>query len=232
MATIHDFRRENLIRLLKDFPSIADFNERLGRDRNNPTFTMIKNQSGLTNGRTRVMGDSLAREIEKKLELQEGWMDVPHEPAAKIRYFERDSDAPSKAIFQMKSLRLAGGENTEEALMYLDPMFFQIYFPGRQPDEFALSVVSGTSMEPTLSPSDRVLIDMSTGSRFTRDGVYLVCYSKGNDKQKILRRIRMKLDGTLMISADKRPDEEQNIQEIEGLELHGRVAFRWKGEPI
>lgn len=64
--------------LLDEYGGLAELNDRLERTRTDATLSQIKNQSPHhKTGKPRVMGDEIARGIEEKLGLPEGWMDTP-----------------------------------------------------------------------------------------------------------------------------------------------------------
>lgn len=79
MKTIAEIRRENLQELIDQVGSIADLNERMGWDRTDPRLTRIRNANVRGDrGKPFQMGDALAREIERRNGLEEGWMDNIH----------------------------------------------------------------------------------------------------------------------------------------------------------
>jgi hypothetical protein len=79
MQTILETRVARLAMLVKKYDgSLANLNDALGLDRTDSTLSQIR--TGATHsktGKTRGMGDNLARKIEEKLGLVRGWMDTP-----------------------------------------------------------------------------------------------------------------------------------------------------------
>lgn len=64
--------------LIDKYGGLAELNDRLERSRTDATLSQIKNQSPHhKTGKPRGMGDDIARDIEEKLGLEEGWMDTP-----------------------------------------------------------------------------------------------------------------------------------------------------------
>ena len=64
--------------LIDEHGGLAQLNDKLERTRTDATLSQIKSQSPHhTTGKPRVMGDDIARAIEEKLCLSEGWMDTP-----------------------------------------------------------------------------------------------------------------------------------------------------------
>lgn len=58
--------------------SLADLNEAIGLVRTDATLSQIRTKAPHSKtGKPRVMGDDLARKIEERLSLDEGWMDTP-----------------------------------------------------------------------------------------------------------------------------------------------------------
>lgn len=79
MQTVHDTRRARLSILLDKHKTFAALNEALEWPRTDSRLSRIKNANVRTDREGKVfnMGDAIAREIEKKLNLEEGWMDTP-----------------------------------------------------------------------------------------------------------------------------------------------------------
>lgn len=79
MQTVSETRRARLTILIKRHgDSLANLNEALGLDRTDATLSQIRTQAKHSKtGKPRSMGDELARKIEAKLGLSEGWMDTP-----------------------------------------------------------------------------------------------------------------------------------------------------------
>lgn len=85
MKTIAEIRRENLREIIDRFGSIAETNERMGWDRTDPRLTRIRNANVRGDrGKPFQMGDAMAREIERTIGLEEGWMDNVHRHATAL----------------------------------------------------------------------------------------------------------------------------------------------------
>lgn len=70
MKTIEEIRRDNLLKLIEDSGvGITKFSEHLGRSQSQ--ISNLKNS-------VREIGSELAREIERALNLERGWMDNDH----------------------------------------------------------------------------------------------------------------------------------------------------------
>ena len=222
MSTINEIRRTNLINLLEGFRSVAEFNETMGRSRSDPTFTMIKNQQ-LNRGKPRELGSKLAREIELRMNLADGWMDTPHTeeesapPKNGVPYIEG-----TPTLIPIPVFVLQGGEGKmEDIAVFLDPGLFDRNFPGREISEFHAAIVLDNSMSPKLNPDDRVLIDTAT-TDFTTAGIYCLETPAG----KVLRNIRCRLDGIHVVSADGDP-ETVELESAPDIQILGRVCMKW-----
>jgi len=91
---IREIRRDNLNQLLTGYESQKDFAEAVGLS---PGHV-----SQMVNG-TRDMGEQVARRIEKRSRLVDGWMDSPHtktqdDQEADLLTMFRKSDARGKAF--------------------------------------------------------------------------------------------------------------------------------------
>lgn len=161
------------------------------------------------------MGDALAREVEEKLSLPVGWMDIDHQSVGYI-------GGENVAIFPMKTLKLAGADTMKEERVYLDHDTLAKHFPDRGRDGLAAAIVHDESMTPTLRLGDRVLID-ETQNRYTTDGIYCI-EVRG---VLLLRRIQFSLDGKHQISADSNPADKTPLENLDEIKIIGRVCAVW-----
>jgi len=78
MKCIGQIRRERLHELQRSHGmTLAELNEKLGRDRRDATLSQVLNAAPITRtGRVRVMGSEQARSIEAAFGLDEGWLDT------------------------------------------------------------------------------------------------------------------------------------------------------------
>ncbi len=102
MQTISETRRARLAMLVKSHGgSLAALNEALDLDRTDATLSQIRTQAPHSKtGKPRVMGDDLARKIEQRLGLEEGWMDTPPSYAE----LHGEDDPRTKALLLMESM--------------------------------------------------------------------------------------------------------------------------------
>lgn len=77
MKTCKEIRHQNLLTLIEKSGTIQAFADKLGKS--HAQISQIKNKSANSStGKVRGIGDEQAREIEKKLDLEIGWMDHDH----------------------------------------------------------------------------------------------------------------------------------------------------------
>lgn len=74
---VYDIRRINLLKLMTSWPSQKKFAESV--DTAPAYIIQIVSKLPRTSGKSAEIGNALARKIEKKLELESGWMDVNHQ---------------------------------------------------------------------------------------------------------------------------------------------------------
>ncbi len=98
MKTVGQIRRENLLSLEKKHGSLAELNQLLELPRPDSTLSQIKNQSMSSRGKPRMMGSVLARRIESRLNLPDGWMDNDHNPPS---YRQQRIEVALKAMEQL-----------------------------------------------------------------------------------------------------------------------------------
>lgn len=77
MSTIDETRHANFLLLSARYPTLQAFANAVGRSHSQ--MSQIKTRARhSTTGLPRSIGDDLARDIETRLGLSVGWMDVPH----------------------------------------------------------------------------------------------------------------------------------------------------------
>lgn len=102
MQTVYETRRARLSLLLTKHGSFAALNEVLEWPRTDSRLSRIKNANVRTDrdGKVYQMGDAIAREIEIKLHLPEGWMDTPPGYAE----LHNDEDPRTKVLQLMENM--------------------------------------------------------------------------------------------------------------------------------
>jgi len=97
MQTASETRRVRLEMLIKKHGSIATLNTDLGWTRTDPKLALVRNANKRQDrAKPHQMGDAMAREIEKKLSLDHGWMDTPPSYAEL-----HDGDDPRTKVMQI-----------------------------------------------------------------------------------------------------------------------------------
>lgn len=101
MQTVYETRRARLGMLKKQYQTWAHLNDALGWERTSARLSQIFNQTARKDrGTTYEMGDPTAREIEKTLGLDIGWMDTPPTYAE----LHGENDPRAKAMLMMEGL--------------------------------------------------------------------------------------------------------------------------------
>jgi phage repressor protein C with HTH and peptisase S24 domain/DNA-binding XRE family transcriptional regulator len=123
----------------------------------------------------------------------------------------------------------AGGGQLIGEEMIVDYMAFKQEWLNKmrlQRDQLALIEVHGDSMEPVLQNNDLILIDLRF-NQLKENDIYAFQY-KGHLRVK---RLQVKLDGTVIIKSDNPHYEIEYLtaEEAESLHLIGRVAWYGRG---
>ena len=90
------------------------------------------------------------------------------------------------------------------------------------PKDLALITTTGDSMEPTLSPGDMVMLDLSV-NRITSNAVYVLQVGG----TLMVKRIQRMIDGRVIIRSDNATYEAETVMGDDGLNIIGRVI--WAG---
>lgn len=223
MTTTEDVRSRNL-RALIDRASLSEVSKRSERSK--------AQLCSMANGK-RAFGERVARAIEESMGLPVGWFDQERGGATdeaedqltgvEVEYLPGEAEN----LFPVSTIVLQGGEKTMRGVqIYLDSSVFKQNFPGEQISNFCAAIVLDTSMSPDLNPNDRVLIDVAK-PEFSTEGVYCLNTPGG----KILRRVSCNLDGTHVISSNKKEDK-QILENFENVSIIGRVQLVWNARKI
>lgn len=223
MKTSTEIRRENLNILIERYGSIANLNAQLGRNRKDATLSQIRKGSVHSGtGRPRIMGDTMAREIETKLSLGYGWMDADHSNEA----FPEDDDLIYLRRLNVSACCGASGVQNYEDEAYVDLMgvsrpWFQENISKIREQGYELITASGDSMEPTFRNGDLIVVDRQDRD-LKRDGVFCVLV----DGDLYVKRVQ-RIPGAVLFISDNslyRPFEIP-IKEVEfRLQVLGRVV--------
>lgn len=164
VSTIDEIRHRNLLDLIERHqpPKIQNFANAIGRSHSQ--VSQIKTRARHSSGKgPRKIGDDLARDIERRLGLDEGWMDRQHlvagEPAPHWEVAQVLSHAASNSPL------ITWGENMHKDL----PQKFRVAAPD---DSMAPRVRAGELLEFDTSltprPGDGVLVADDAGRCYFR----------------------------------------------------------------
>ena len=199
MKVITDIRRSNLKALIEQYGSISSLNEAIGRKRNHPSLSQIRNQSDRGNGTTYEMGDKIARLIEMKLNLPLGWMDTDHSEEV----FPEEDNLIYLRKLNVQASCGSGIQNYEDEvyveLLSVSRAWFHENVDRVRENGYEIITASGDSMEPTLKNGDLVIFDRLDTDIKKRDGVFCLLI----DNDIFLKRVQM-IPGALKFISDNR----------------------------
>lgn len=186
MANVFENRRENLVAYVRDAygGNRAEFCRAINKNPNLINLVLTNNEDYRRN-----IGEKLARDIEKRAGIADGWLDSPR--GAGVRKTTRVPIIPAQT------------ETPDKAPLSGD---FSVTLPVDDPSlslratgtaNLVIVAVQEASMAPTVSVGDWVWVDLGV-KKVTGDGVYLVALSDG----PILRRFQALPTGDLRMSTD------------------------------
>lgn len=114
---MYDTRRQRLNLLIERHGGkLADFNVAMGYDRTESKFSRLRNANARSDrpGKSHLMGDAVAREIEDRLKLETGWMDTP------LTYAEMHPD--NRIAHAMKVMESMTPHQLDQAVRVLDTL--------------------------------------------------------------------------------------------------------------
>ncbi|HVT36717.1 MAG TPA: S24 family peptidase [Nevskiaceae bacterium] len=223
MPTVRDYRRANLASLIAQAGTQARLADQTGLARAFVSQVMIRN---------RELGDRAARQIERRMGLPHGALDLPamtspvmevREPAAHYG----DAAAPAR-IAQACGAR-AGQGKTRKVEWLTDPVAatpWKQELPAqlglRAERCISLTAVSD-NMEPAIRKGDQLLIDISSGT--VRDGGIHVVVT--GDRIELLRLRRQR--GGMILAQSDHPDQSRyppRLLDAARSAIAGRVVWR------
>lgn len=228
MADVHEIRRKNLMDLIFMCKSVANLNSALGRKRYDGTLNQIKNKSKPPSAKApRVMGAEVAREIEMKLHLSPGWMDVIHDKhqMEQIKSTERclRFTAYKVARHYLNNVMDSSSVSTVfDAGMTLNEYFIKTVLKTSSEENLRFVVVEENSLESMIRSGDTLILDFGINA-FTRDGIYLI---EVNGEQ-FLRLISIDYEGGYQVRTD---NFSQQLPDLSKLKILARSLYVCSGK--
>ncbi|EMP8705094.1 peptidase S24 [Acinetobacter pittii] len=250
---ISAIRKANLIRLLESYSTQREFAEIV--DTPASYITQITQGTLGKNGKPVSLGNTVARRIEKKLNLSHGYMDVDHTNAQNVVPFNpqvtpksndlRISPVEFKSSFENKhtiripvhkNVRASCGDGVanflEDVTDYLevDPNFLKLMGINIKPERLRIIYSSEYSMWPTVTPDSPLFVDttpVDTSTMISGD-VYVFLHNS------LLRMKRVFVsygdEKTVRLQSDnpdkkKYPDEVITREQLNELVFLGRLEL-------
>lgn len=195
----------------------------------------VNQTSDLLHGRS-AFGERVARSIEEAAGLPLGWLDLPPDSAAQAPAGSAPTVASGLAGARAPTAEvlvpLLAGAPAEAGVPWAAPLrlsaawLAQLEGAGAS-HELRLWCVGDDSMEPTLAAGDLLLLDASVRSA-SRDGIYAI--QLGASVQ--LRRVRLRLDGALEVSADQPALRSVDVVAPTALQVAARALWCWRGRKL
>lgn len=223
-STIAEIRLQNLMFLIEQYKSIANLNVAIGRKRTDATLSQIKNRVRINKQKgRRSMGYELARTIEKKLNLENGWMDEFHE---RIQPEEENEEPISLSDLQsLASIPLffqsvsgsAGASNPKGEIQL--PNHFVDSLVNHPNSNLAGYIANESAMYKTMPQGSIVLVDQDV-NKYVGDGVYFLLINQFHK----FRKISQLLSGEFVIESDI---NKETIKDIREIVIQGKVTNIW-----
>jgi hypothetical protein len=197
-------RRANLQALIDDKyeGNRAAFCRAAGKNPNLINLILTKNPD-----HQRGIGEKLCRDIEKALQLPEGWLD------------QRSPGNTDRAV----SVPISSGiEEHPSEWMVISPETFRGMAPGTGRANASILKVNSDSMYPTIRPGDLVIIDKSKREIDSSGSVFAVV----DGSSITLARFRKSLGHGWRVVYDNENYQEEEVSEeaLKGLQIVGRAA--------
>lgn len=230
MQDVFEIRRSNLLLLIELYKTVAKLNEALGRKRYDGTLHQIKNRTKTpSSGKERTMGAEIARQIEVKLHLTPGWMDIRHDNEDSKHI--KESESYLKSNFNKISMYKSSAEFTSTKLnlffdgeMKLSEYFINSVLNPTSQENLRFLPILDSSLKSILNEGDALIIDIGIHS-FQRDGLYLI--RVGN--QEVVRKITSDYEGGYVIWTD---DFSQKVKDLSKIEIVAQGLYICSGKRI
>lgn len=217
LEELYATRRRNLNLLIGVYRTIRNINQLVGRELTDTTWSQLRSGRPDKDGYVRPFSDKMARELEEKLLLDQGWMDLPHQSAEGVGRID---------FLHVSSQNQSGKESREEAppnVAESPNLFLQDTVALHPEKEPWLRVFhSDQSTSSVLPPGSCMVVDTQC-RKFVGDGVYLLNIAGHSS----FRKIAVNLDGTLRVKADL----DGNVETVDpaSIRIIGKAVKLWEG---
>lgn len=215
---IGDVRRMNLVQYIEQHHkgNRAAFCRAIGKNPNLINLTLTDNAEY-----RKGFGEKLARDIEKRAGIAQGWLDVPHGLGAR-----RTAYIP---LVPLKAIPDAAPDRCD----------FHLVLPVDDPNlttritgikNLVCCQIDDMTMQPTLSVGDWVWVDLGTKA-FSGDGVYALRKPSGETS---LARLQQLMNGSYRMSFDNPSYQTMSLtkEELDDAAVAGRVVLAFKGMQV
>ncbi len=150
------------------------------------------------------------------------------QPARRGQANSPDADNQGLIAVPFYEVRAGAGAtqiaNDEQPAKYIHLPQDLFLLRGIRPQGAKLMLGSGTSMEPTISDGDLIMLDASDISH--NDGVYVI----GRDGGVLVKRLQWRADGSLAMISDNKAYEQERLprDDADVLRIIGRVRMVFK----
>ncbi|MFA5606770.1 MAG: S24/S26 family peptidase [Leucobacter sp.] len=209
MMDIYATRRRNLLELInrKYGGNRAAFARATGKHANLINLVLTTNEE-----LRRKIGERLARDIEERMQLPTGWLDLQQaEPTT-------GNEAVTIPVLPMQGLEEEPGSTLERATFRAETLRYRMT-PSTATSKLRMTYIDTPEMEPTLNPGDAILVDLGV-TDLSADGIYVIRL-KGT--ANLVRRVKRGVLGEPRLSIDS--DEESSpIAPAMKVHVVGRVV--------
>jgi len=186
MSSIFDVRRENLLSLIRDSyqNNRAEFSRSTGKNPNLINLVLTNNPEYRRN-----IGEKLARDIEKRCGIADGWLDSPRgmgiRRVTKVPILTDAGDVPDRAPL----------ESDYHVTLPVDDPTLALRSTGA--GNLVIVIAKESCMAPAFHVGDFVWVDLGV-KKISGDGIYVIRMSDGS----LFRRIQQLPTGELRVSTD------------------------------
>lgn len=222
MRTIYVNRKDNLLRLIDLYGGYTKLNLALGRKKTDATLNQIANEfkDSRTN-QPRRMGDKVARDIELRLNLEEGWMDRTNPEDNNFELEKKDQDVDRVIIPPIMDGMGKFSENKNTLIV--SRKFLEHELSSSEISKLRALFYMSNDMEPSFGSGSFLIIDTSI-TKFKGNGLYLIQQAEFRD----VLRINQTMDGSFLLYYDNPKNRvNEELDSLESVSILGKVVFGW-----